>query len=184
MPNNVPVICGEYPGMKRYLIHLLATAAIALLATPLLVAQNNGNPGLPNDNITVVSVEGRSALVTNDGGKTWRWVRGSEGENAYDKGVESLRGALYGASIPAPIAASPDPATGIVVIPLKSSLNGQVEFRLYDSRGTQTDIQQLDATSSQQAIQYNTALLPNGMYSFSIHCGGAMAGVGRIVVAH
>lgn len=55
--------------MKRYLIYLLATAASVLFCAPNLMAQNNGNSESADDNITVVSAEGRSALVTNDGGK-------------------------------------------------------------------------------------------------------------------
>lgn len=170
--------------MKRYLTHLLATVTIMVLGVPWLMAQNGGNSGFVGENITVVSVEGRSALVTDNGGKTWRWVRGSQGEEMHQKGVESLRSAIHGLPALTVTASSPDPATGVVAIPLKSSLNGEVELRLYDSRGTQADIQRMEANSSQQAIQYSTTLLPNGIYSFSLHCGGVVVGVGRIVVAH
>lgn len=169
--------------MKRYLIYLLATAASVLFCAPNLMAQNNGNSESADDNITVVSAEGRSALVTNDGGKTWRWVRGNEGEEARQQAIESLRNAIQGAAPFALTASSPDPATGVVAIPLKTSLFGQAELRLYDNRGTQAGIQQMEVYPSQQSVQYATAALPNGVYSFSLNCGGVLAGVGRIVVA-
>lgn len=170
--------------MKRYLTYFLATAALMLFGTTWLMAQNSKNSGFTGDNITVVSVEGRSALVTEDGGKTWRWIRGNEGEEVRQQAIESLRTAVHGVPVPTVIAASPDPATGVVTIPLKTSLAGEIELRLHDSRGTQADIQWIEANSSQQAIQYGTTLLPNGIYSFSLHCGGVVVGVGRIVVAH
>lgn len=174
--------------MKRTLIHLLTTAALMATSAPWLTAQNGGNSGLPEDKITVVSAEGRSILVTEDGGKTWRWIRGSEGEDARQEAIRSLQNALHGGLMPTAVAAaSPDPATGVVAIPLKAMaetmLAGHVELRLYDNRGRQTDIQQIELNPSQPTIPYNTASLPNGIYSFSLRCGGVVAGVGRIVVA-
>ena len=169
--------------MKRLVPFLLTIAALMLLGAPLLVAQHGSGSGVPEDKITVVSAEGRSVLVSEDGGKTWRWVGGNEGEEAYGKEVESLRAAIQGSANLVPTASSPDPATGVVVIPLKTIPTGEVEFRLYDSRGTQTDIQQIEVSSLQPEISFNTASLPSGLYSFSLRCGGVVAGVGRIAVA-
>jgi len=168
---------------ERWIRSAAAFSVACLLPFGAAFAQpGTGQEGDGNQQRTAISTIDGVALVSDDGGRTWRFADPTTTQNLQAQIGRSLQG-LTTSAMTANTSVRSDPSGTVAVVEFVAPEPGEAVVTLHDARGYEVArrTQYLDSSGSQR-ISLDIATLTAGAYLLRITMNSVMTGGGKLVI--
>ena len=158
--------------------------ACSLLAFCMLTAAGVAQPNNTGKGKQIsISTNGGYAMVSDDGGNTWRVVDNTMAEQLRDDLGRQLQGITTGAMI-GRTTVRLDRSSAIATVTFQAPSAGLVTLTLHDIQGMEVIRQEMELTEDgEQITALDVSQLKTGTYILRINSSNVMIGGGKIVIS-